>query len=80
MTAVLPLRRLALIGIALTLAAILFIAAFGEPYGRIFWSLLALQDGPAGWVLLLLLLVAVLSPAGGATRPGVGCSHSIGIT
>lgn len=65
-TAVPPLRRLAVIGIALTLLAMLFIAAFGEPYGRIFWRLLVLQDGPAGWMLLLLLLVAVVSPAGGA--------------
>jgi len=65
-TAAVSLRRLAAIGIALTLVAMLFIATFGEPYGRIFWSLLSLQDGPAAWVMLLLLLVAVLSRTGDA--------------
>jgi len=54
------LRSLSLVGLALTVLALAFIAANAAPHGPIFWSLLTEHDGPAAWVMGTMLLIGVL--------------------
>lgn len=63
------LRRLSLAAIGLTLLAIWFIVANGEPHGGIFWHLLVTQDLPGSWLMLAIL---VLGQWIGAGRSGDG--------
>lgn len=63
------LRRLSLAAITLTLLAIWFIVANGEPHGGIFWHLLVTEDLPASWLMVAML---VLGQWLGARRSGDG--------
>ena len=63
------LRRLSLAAIALTLLAIWFIVANGEPHGGIFWHLLVTEDLPASWLMVAML---VLGQWLGARQSGDG--------
>lgn len=52
-------RVLLLIALCLTLAAGGFVQAHAEPFGRIFWHLLTVQDLPAAWSMVAMLAVCV---------------------
>lgn len=50
---------------AVTLLALLFIGLYAEPGGGIFWHLVATQDVPAAWLLMVILLIGALWPWSG---------------
>ena len=53
-------RALLLIALFLTLSSGVFIETYAEPFGRIFWHLLTVQDAPAAWSMAIVLGVFII--------------------